>query len=329
MHDTHAHPKPVFANHARAGVATVFCLSLCTIINSGYAVAATIPFATPMRPTYHPVSSTRPMSLMLTVTHASNDDSTKLANFLKFRTDLALKWIKATPDQQQALHTILDTLAPQLVSEFEPGADAIHGLIAQYKQDAPDSAAIANYRDSLAEVTHAAVQSMIGGVIDMAGVLSGPQRRMLLDIMSRLQQGMMDKDKGNDDDGNHDDNNPHHMITALRENLKFRANLILDWVDGSPEQRQQVEQLIDRTLPEIALVGVFAKSLHERFMTELRQDTLDTATLGLLRDSAASLARAVVSRGVDITTDFANVLSGQQRRALIDIADHLHHDHPW
>jgi len=112
---------------------------------------------------------------------------------------------------------------------------------------------------------------------------------------------------------------------AARERLEFAADWMLSRVNATEEQRHRVKTILAGTLQEIAPFREQHRKNRQAFIEGLTQPSVDRAALEQLRRSELELAENASARIVQALADVADVLTPEQRAALVRLAERFHH----
>jgi len=111
---------------------------------------------------------------------------------------------------------------------------------------------------------------------------------------------------------------------AARERLEFAADWMLSRVDATEEQRQQVKATLAGALQDVAPLREQHHKNRKAFIEALTHPSVDRTALEQLRQAELKLAESASARIVQALADVADVLTPEQRAALVRMADRFH-----
>jgi len=106
---------------------------------------------------------------------------------------------------------------------------------------------------------------------------------------------------------------------------EMAAEWIIRWVDGTPEQQEQVAAIVAATAEELEGIRERHRAQHEAFTAEMTRPEIDRAALDSLRRESVGMldeASQLLAAGL---ADAAEVLSPEQRVELMELAQKFHH----
>jgi len=120
----------------------------------------------------------------------------------------------------------------------------------------------------------------------------------------------------------------HHAMNpeAAKEHLEIAAKWALRDIDASPAQREQVNKILGGAVDDLFRLRQQHQSNREAFAAQLGGASIDRAALEEIRKSEMGLADEASRRFVQALADVADVLTPEQRQALIERV-HQHHQH--
>ena len=116
--------------------------------------------------------------------------------------------------------------------------------------------------------------------------------------------------------GHHGPMNPEEM----RARLEFGTDWILNKVEATPAQREQVKAAMLGAVKDLEPLGESHRANREAFSAALAADTIDRAKLESLRVAELQLAERASQRMVQALADAADALEPAQRRKLAEMA---------
>ena len=112
---------------------------------------------------------------------------------------------------------------------------------------------------------------------------------------------------------------------AFSEHLGYHVKQVLSEVDATPEQEAQVTSILQSAAGDLYAMKKQHKAAHEELHAILSAPTIDRARLETVRADQLRLADEASQRIVQGIADAAEILSPEQRTALIARMER-HHD---
>lgn len=113
---------------------------------------------------------------------------------------------------------------------------------------------------------------------------------------------------------------PEPKSTAdIREHLAMGADHMLDKVDATDAQRDEVDALLDTLAPELWSFKTEHEGIHDDFQAALTAETVDRAKLESVRVRGLALADKASGVLIDSIADTAEILTVDQRGELLDL----------
>ena len=118
----------------------------------------------------------------------------------------------------------------------------------------------------------------------------------------------------------------HHAMNpeAAKEHLQIASKWALRGIDASPAQQDQVNKILGGAVDDLFALRQKHQTNREAFASQLTGPTVDRAALEEIRKSEIALADDASKRLVQALADVADVLTPEQRQALIERV-HQHH----
>lgn len=113
-------------------------------------------------------------------------------------------------------------------------------------------------------------------------------------------------------------------VEAVEARMGRAADRMLDEVDATDAQRAEVDALIVQTAPEVVAHRKEGQVLRDALMTELARDQVDPARVEQLRQDGLALVEDGSAEHLDTLLALADILDGDQRQALIALAQDWH-----
>jgi Spy/CpxP family protein refolding chaperone len=117
-----------------------------------------------------------------------------------------------------------------------------------------------------------------------------------------------------------------HDAETASERAESATDWLLNRINASEEQRQQVKGIVQEAVQELLQIREQHHQHKQTWLEALAQPTIDRAALEQLRSTELQLADTASHRLVDTLADIADVLTPEQRSELIALATRLHHD---
>jgi Spy/CpxP family protein refolding chaperone len=111
---------------------------------------------------------------------------------------------------------------------------------------------------------------------------------------------------------------------AAKEHAQVAAKWALREIDANDMQRERVNKVLDGTIDELFRLKEQHQANREAFAAQLGGATIDRAALEEIRKSEMALADDASRRLVQAMADVAEVLTPEQRQALLE---HVHRHH--
>jgi Spy/CpxP family protein refolding chaperone len=108
---------------------------------------------------------------------------------------------------------------------------------------------------------------------------------------------------------------------AERERIAFGTDWILNRIQATPEQREQVQGVVAGVLQDLAPLRDQHRQNRDAFLAALAQSTVDRAELDQLRRAELELADRASSRIVAALGEVSDVLTTEQRNRLLEMAE--------
>ena len=112
---------------------------------------------------------------------------------------------------------------------------------------------------------------------------------------------------------------------AERERMAFAADWMLNKVQATDAQRDQVKAILAQALQDLAPLRDQHRQHREAFLAAMTQPSVDRAALDELRRAELQLAETASDRIVTALADAADVLTPEQRGELVRLAREFRH----
>ncbi len=116
---------------------------------------------------------------------------------------------------------------------------------------------------------------------------------------------------------------PPASEAEVREKLDSVANRVLDRVDGTDEQRESIDAVLDRAAGDVWAFHGSKDERHAAFREALTAETVDRKALESVRKDLVDDLDALTAAVVDAIGDVAEVLTPEQRREIAAIHDEM------
>jgi Spy/CpxP family protein refolding chaperone len=108
-----------------------------------------------------------------------------------------------------------------------------------------------------------------------------------------------------------------------RDRLAFAADWILNRIQASDTQREQVKGVLTQALQDLAPLRDRHREHRDAFAAALAEQSVDRAALEQLRRAELQLAEQASTRIVTALADIADALTPEQRAKLLELAGHF------
>lgn len=105
----------------------------------------------------------------------------------------------------------------------------------------------------------------------------------------------------------------------IREHLAMGADHMLDKVDATDAQRDEVDAVLDTLAPELWSFKTEHEGIRDELQVALTGETVDRAKLEDARVRGLALADKASSAVLEAVADTAEILSADQRGELLDL----------
>lgn len=113
-------------------------------------------------------------------------------------------------------------------------------------------------------------------------------------------------------------------VEGLRDKANFATDWVLRTVDGSDEQKDAARRIGDRLATELQPLAQRRRELHAALLQEFAKPEIDKAAVERLRQDGVTLADDASRIALAAVTDFADVLTPEQRGELLQWANRMH-----
>jgi Spy/CpxP family protein refolding chaperone len=112
-----------------------------------------------------------------------------------------------------------------------------------------------------------------------------------------------------------------------RKHAEFMTGFVLDEVDATPEQTEQVTTIVLGFMQEVQGLKVEHRTRHQELMAALSQPEISRAELESLRAEQLATLDGVSQKLIDAIVSAAAVLTTEQRARLVELAQEMHESH--
>ncbi|HEV7503045.1 MAG TPA: periplasmic heavy metal sensor [Vicinamibacteria bacterium] len=120
--------------------------------------------------------------------------------------------------------------------------------------------------------------------------------------------------------GHHGAANPE----AVKDHVHVATKWALRDAGASDDQQERVNTIVDGAIDDLFRLQARHQTTHDAFVSELGAASVDRAALEETRKKAMGLADEASKRIVQALADVADVLTPEQRQALIEHAHRMH-----
>ena len=112
-----------------------------------------------------------------------------------------------------------------------------------------------------------------------------------------------------------------------RKHAEFMTEFVLDEVDATPEQTEQVTVIVLGFMQEMQGLRELHRDRHELLLAELSRPEISRVSIQSLRAEELATLDALSQKLVDAVVDAASVLSPEQRVKLVELAQEMRGRH--
>ena len=112
---------------------------------------------------------------------------------------------------------------------------------------------------------------------------------------------------------------------AERDRVEFAADWVLNRVQATDAQREQVKGVLAQALQELGPLRDQHRQHRDAFAAALAEPTVDRTALEELRRAELQLAEQASTRIVTALADIADALTPEQRAELLKLAEQFRH----
>lgn len=112
---------------------------------------------------------------------------------------------------------------------------------------------------------------------------------------------------------------------AQQERIAFATDWMLNRVEATPDQRENVKAIVARVIQDLAPLRAQHGQHRDAFLTALAQPSVDSAALEQLRRAELDLADQASARILAGLTEVSAVLTPEQRTRLLEMAERFKH----
>ena len=118
----------------------------------------------------------------------------------------------------------------------------------------------------------------------------------------------------------------HHAMNpeAAKEHLEIASKCMLREVDASPAQHEQVNKILGGAVDDLFQLRQKHQGNRDAFAAQLGGASIDRAALEEMRKSEMAVADEASKRFVQALADVADVLTPEQRQALVERVHQFH-----
>jgi Spy/CpxP family protein refolding chaperone len=112
---------------------------------------------------------------------------------------------------------------------------------------------------------------------------------------------------------------------AVRERAELVASFILERVDATEAQQAEVERIVSDTISDVFPLVEEHRANREALHSELSQVDIDADAIERIRQAEMVLAEQASRELTEALTGFAQTLTAEQRRQLMEMGRRFHH----
>lgn len=101
-----------------------------------------------------------------------------------------------------------------------------------------------------------------------------------------------------------------------RDHVGMFADRVLDRVDATDTQKDQIDSVLDKAVPQLHSYKTEGRALKTDFREALSEDQIDRAELERIRQEGLDLADRASATAMDTLVQIATVLTPEQRQEL-------------
>jgi Spy/CpxP family protein refolding chaperone len=113
----------------------------------------------------------------------------------------------------------------------------------------------------------------------------------------------------------------------MRKHAEFVTGFVLDEVDATPEQTEQVTEIVFGFMQDVRALRAEHRTRHEALLAALAAPEVSRAELETLRTEELATLDGVSRKLVDAVANAAGVLTPEQRVRLVELAQEMHDRH--
>jgi protein CpxP len=108
------------------------------------------------------------------------------------------------------------------------------------------------------------------------------------------------------------------------EHAELAVEWVLRWVDGTPEQVEQITAIAKASIDELSGLKEEHHQRHQDFVSEMSKTTVDGEAIERLRSDGMGVADTASVHLVKALIEAASILTLEQRLELIELAERFH-----
>ena len=110
---------------------------------------------------------------------------------------------------------------------------------------------------------------------------------------------------------------PASSPSAMLENISKRTNRILEHVDATEAQQEQVKSILQQMEPDLENFQKERQALREDFADTLEAEQIDPQQLAEMQKATVHLVEQVTDRSLTAMREILQVLTPEQRKELV------------
>ena len=110
----------------------------------------------------------------------------------------------------------------------------------------------------------------------------------------------------------------HPSLEKMQKRILFMADDVLDDIDADDQQREEIDDIIQKTIAKLAPQMRAHAATRQAVLAELKKESPDRAQIEATLQAAAEKREATHAQMIDAVLEIHAVLNAEQRAALIE-----------